>query len=705
MTEQCCARAYHTDESEHAHPHAHEHTHAHDHAHKHDHTHDEAGCCRQDSREHAQASMAAARCGCGHDHSMHAHDAGVALPSCGCGHAHGEGEAQGWRSWLGIIIAAVFFAVGLLLPEQLAVPRIVVLLAAYVAAGFPVLREAAGNIRRGQVFDENFLMSVASLGAIAIGDYAEAVAVMLFFRVGERFEDRAVAKSRRSISALMDIRPDTAHLLRDGALVTVSPEQVRVNDTIVIQPGERVPLDARLVEGSSALDTSALTGEAVPRSVRPGDELLSGCVNGSGLLTAVVTREYSESTVSRVLDMVEHAAAAKSRVANFITRFARVYTPAVVAAAALLAIVPPLVAGQAFSIWFTRAMTLLVISCPCALVISVPLSFFGGIGGASRAGILVKGGNYLDALAHTEIAVFDKTGTLTKGEFAVREISAADGDSAALLELAAHAEAYSTHPLALALRRAFAGEIVRERVQDVQEIAGQGVSARVGGKHVLAGNARLLTAAGINLPAQYPGTVVYVAADGVYRGCIAIGDSLKDDARQAIASLRSLGVKRCVMLSGDNRAAAEAVAAELGLDEVRAELLPGDKVRALEELLAQCSPKGKLLYAGDGVNDAPVLARADIGVAMGALGADAAIEAADLVIMTDQPLKIAQGMRIARRTMMIVRQNIAFALGVKAVVLVLGACGLATMWAAVFADVGVALLAILNAMRTLRIPE
>jgi len=575
-------------------------------------------------------------------------------------------------------------------------------LAPYLLVGGGVLRKAARNIRSGQVFDENFLMALATLGAFATAEYAEAVFVMLFFQVGELFEDYAVGKSRRSIAALMDIRPDTARVERpDGETEETDPEDVAVGAVILVKPGERIPLDGVVLEGVSALDTAARTGESLPRDVSAGESVLSGCVNLTGVLRVRVTRPSEESTVSRILELVENAGEKKAVSEQFITRFARYYTPAVVMAAAALALVPPLFV-RGWGDWFHRALIFLVVSCPCALVISVPLSFFGGIGGASRRGILVKGSSYLEALAQADTIVFDKTGTLTAGRFTVTEVFPETGfTEASLLETAALAERYSGHPIAQSLRAA-CGTLPETPVTDVAEIAGQGLRARVGGRAVLAGNARLMEAHGIALrPCGSAGTVVYVAVEGVFAGAIAIADRPKPGAKAALRALKTAGVSRTVMLTGDSEAAAGAIAAELGLDAYHARLLPGDKVERLEQLLAAQGEGRKLAYVGDGINDAPVLTRADVGIAMGALGSDAAIEAADIVLMDDDPAKIAAAIRIARKTVRIVRQNIVFALGVKFGVLILGALGHASMWLAVFADVGVAVIAILNAMRCL----
>ena len=589
----------------------------------------------------------------------------------------------------------------------------------YLIIGWDVLARSLRNIANGQVFDENFLMALATVGAFGTGEYAEAVFVMLFYQVGELFQDYAVGKSRQSIAALMDIRPDTANLEgENGEIQEVDPEEVSVGSIVVIKPGQRVPLDGVVVEGTSALDTAALTGESVPRDVVPGDAVISGCVNQTGLLRVKVTRESGESTVSKILDLVENASEKKSTSENFITRFARYYTPCVVIAALALFLIPTLalaltpaasqpafLLGTTWSNWLHRALIFLVISCPCALVISVPLSFFGGIGGASKCGILVKGGNYLEALARTETVIFDKTGTLTRGTFTVTAVHPESGFTREqLLEDAALAERYSDHPISLSLQAACTSSLDAGRVSGVEEIAGHGVLAQVDGRRVAVGNRRLMERQGVSAaPCELPGTIVYVAVDGAYAGHIVISDLPKEDAKAAIADLKANGVKKTVMLTGDTEAAAKAVAAELGVDEYHAELLPADKVEWMERLLA--SSGGKTAFVGDGINDAPVLTRADIGIAMGALGSDAAIEAADIVLMDDKPSKIATAMRISRKTLRIAHQNIWFALIVKFAVMILGAFDLATMWEAVFADVGVAFIAILNATRCLKTEE
>ena len=575
----------------------------------------------------------------------------------------------------------------------------------YLLVGYDVLWEAVEGVFHGEVFDENFLMAVATVGAIALGDWREGCAVMVFYQVGELFQSCAVDKSRRSISDLMDIRPDHANIEKDGALAQVDPGDVEIGTIIVVQPGERIPIDGVVTEGESAVNTGALTGESLPRQVRSGDEVLSGCVNESGLLHIRTTKKFGDSTVARILDLVENSGKKKSEAENFITRFARVYTPAVCCCALALALLPPLFMWDASVIgeWITRALTFLVISCPCALVISIPLSFFGGIGGASARGILVKGGNYLEALARMDCVVFDKTGTLTKGVFQVIRTQPEGMDEQTLLSWAARAECYSGHPISQSLKAAWGGEVQNGQVTDVEELGGYGLTARVDGHAVAVGNKRLMEKLGLN-PAepQQAGTVVFVAVDGVYAGWILLGDVVKDRAREAIRGLKAEGISKTVMLTGDTDAAARHVARELGVDEVHSQLLPADKVQQVERLLSERKDGKLLAFVGDGINDAPVLARADIGIAMGALGSDAAIEAADVVLMDDDPAKIALAMRISRRTLRIVRENIVFALAVKAACLVLGAVGVANMWLAISADVGVMVLAVLNAARALR---
>ena len=598
----------------------------------------------------------------------------------------------------------------------------------YFVIGWDILYKAVRNIKNGQIFDENFLMAVATIGAFGVNEYSEAVAVMLFYQVGELFQSYAVNRSRQSITDLMDICPEYANIEEDGQLKQVDPDDVEVGDIIVIKPGEKIPLDGQVVFGESMVDTSALTGESVPRTVKEGDDLVSGCVNGNGLLRAEVTKEFDDSTVAKILELVENASSKKAHVENFITRFARYYTPAVVIGAVVLAVIPPLFAGQSWAEWVRRACTFLVISCPCALVISVPMSFFSGIGAASKKGVLVKGSNYLEIMSKLHTVVFDKTGTLTKGEFKVARIYSVDeeadtagngenesGESAEngtdprsekqrkVLELAALAESYSDHPISRSIRDAWGKKLDQSRVSDAQEISGHGVKVKIDGKMVLAGNGKLMDEKGISYTeCDSIGTVVYVAEDGRFLGSIVIADGIKDGVKDAIQRLKRAGVSKTVMLTGDRRNVAEAVAKEIGLDEVHAQLLPGDKVDAVESLMKFLPESKKLAFVGDGINDAPVLSRADVGIAMGSMGSDAAIEAADVVLMDDDPGKIADIVRISRKTMGIVMQNIVFALGVKFVVLAMGAFGVANMWEAVFADVGVSVIAILNAMRALK---
>ena len=617
-----------------------------------------------------------------------------------------------------IIIGAVLFAVALLIPAEPAALKFAAYLIAYLVIGYKVLRKAWNNIKRGKIFDENFLMAVASLGAFIIGEYPEAVAVMLFYRIGELFEDYAVGKSRKSITELMNIRPDYANLKMEGSdTKKVDPDEVKIGDIIVVKPGEKVPLDGIVTSGSSMLDTAALTGESVPRSVKEGEEILSGCINQNGLLEVKVEKEFGESTVSKILELVENATSQKARMENFITRFAAYYTPVVVGAAVVLALLPPVLIGSGivggsagftgarFSKWVYRALEFLVVSCPCALVISVPLSFFGGIGGASKIGLLVKGSNYLEAVAYAEYVVMDKTGTLTKGVFEVEDIvTCAKLSREDLLKYAAYAEANSSHPISVSLREAY-GEIDKSLIGSVEEIAGHGVAAEIDGHKVLVGNQKLMKRENIDFEAKdITGTIVHVAVDGNYEGYITIADQIKEDAETAIKGLKARGIKT-VMLTGDSKAVAESVGKALGLDEVHAELLPENKVEEVEKLIAAKSEKGKLLFVGDGINDAPVLARADVGIAMGGLGSDAAIEAADVVIMTDEPSKMLDLMDIAKKTLSIAKQNVVFALTVKLLVLVLCAVGIVNMWAAVFADVGVSVIAILNAMRALKVAD
>ena len=606
-----------------------------------------------------------------------------------------------WR----IIIGAAVLATAVLLSLNNEWLQIALFIISYIIVGGDVVKRAVKNIFKGQVFDENFLMSIATIGAFFIGEYPEGVAVMLFYQVGELFQSYAVGKSRKSIASLMDIRPDYANVKKGDELVKVDPDEVQIGDIIVIKAGEKIPLDGKVIEGSSMIDTSALTGESVPREVEVGSDILSGCININGVITAEVTKEFGESTVSKILDLVENASSKKSNSEQFITKFARYYTPVVVIIAVFLAIIPPLVIdGATFSDWIYRALAFLVVSCPCALVISIPLSFFGGIGGASKKGVLVKGSNYLEALAETEIVVFDKTGTLTKGVFNVQEIHPEGVSKEELLELTAHAESYSNHPISLSLKRAYSKEIDNGRISDVEEISGHGVIATVDGKKVMAGNIKLMKMMDIPyFKGELIGTIVHVAVNNKYIGYIVISDEVKEDSAQAIKELKAANIKQTVMLTGDNKSIGSKVAKELGLDKVYAELLPADKVEKLEELFSQKSKKGKLAFVGDGINDAPVLVRADIGIAMGGLGSDAAIEAADVVIMTDEPSKIATTMKISKKTLKIAHQNIVFAIGIKIIVLILSAFGITTMWAAIFADVGVTIIAVLNAFRALNV--
>lgn len=606
-----------------------------------------------------------------------------------------------WR----IIIGAAVLATAVLLSLNNEWLQIALFIISYIIVGGDVVKRAVKNIFKGQVFDENFLMSIATIGAFFIGEYPEGVAVMLFYQVGELFQSYAVGKSRKSIASLMDIRPDYANVKKGDELVKVDPDEVQIGDIIVIKAGEKIPLDGKVIEGSSMIDTSALTGESVPREVEVGSDILSGCININGVITAEVTKEFGESTVSKILDLVENASSKKSNSEQFIAKFARYYTPVVVIIAVFLAIIPPLVIdGATFSDWIYRALAFLVVSCPCALVISIPLSFFGGIGGASKKGVLVKGSNYLEALAETEIVVFDKTGTLTKGVFNVQEIHTEGVSKEELLELTAHAESYSNHPISLSLKRAYSKEIDNGRISDVEEISGHGVIATVDGKKVMVGNIKLMKMMDIPyFKGELIGTIVHVAVNNKYIGYIVIADEVKEDSAQAIKELKAANIKQTVMLTGDNKSIGSKVAKELGLDKVYAELLPADKVEKLEELFSQKSKKGKLAFVGDGINDAPVLARADIGIAMGGLGSDAAIEAADVVIMTDEPSKIATTMKISKKTLKIAHQNIVFAIGIKIIVLILSAFGITTMWAAIFADVGVTIIAVLNAFRALNV--
>ena len=603
-----------------------------------------------------------------------------------------------------ILISGALFSGAFFIPVE-GIWKLGVYLIPYFVIGWDVLWKAVRNISHGQVFDENFLMSIATIGAFCVGEYPEGVAVMLFYQVGELFQSYSVGRSRQSIAALMDIRPDYANLEKpDGSFEQVDPDEVNIGDIIIVKAGEKIPLDGVVVEGISSLNTSALTGESVPRGVKPGKEVISGCINLNGLLRVKVTKEFGESTVAKILDLVENSSSKKAKSENFITKFARYYTPVVVIGALLLAVIPPLILGGGWNDWIGRALIFLVISCPCALVISIPLSFFGGIGGASKKGILVKGGNYLEALSQTELVVFDKTGTLTKGIFQVSAVHPGEIEEKRLLELAAMAESFSDHPISKSIREAYGKEIDATRVSDVEEMSGRGVKALVDGQTIWAGNGKLMDLAGAKWrECHLHGTVVHVAAGSEYLGHIVISDQVKEDAAQAVQELKALGVRKTVMLTGDKAQVAKEVARQLGVDEVHAELLPGDKVQQVESLLKEKSGKGKLAFVGDGINDAPVLSRADIGIAMGGLGSDAAIEAADIVLMDDHPSKIAEAIRISKKTLRLVKENIVFALAVKVLCLALGAVGLANMWEAVFADVGVSVIAILNASRALKV--
>ena len=609
------------------------------------------------------------------------------------------------------IIAAFFLLAGLMIAEHTGKLEslegswalFVIYLIPYLVIGYDIIFKAARNIKNGQIFDENFLMMIATFGAFGVKEYSEAVAVMLFYQVGELFQSYAVGKSRQSISEMMDICPEYANIEVDGVLTQVDPDEVEIGNFIVVKPGERIPLDGVVIEGESLVDTAALTGESVPRKAAAGDEVISGCVNGSGTLKVEVTKEFEDSTVAKILELVENASSKKANVENFITKFAKYYTPVVTIGAVILAVLPPLILGGGWGEWVQRACIFLVISCPCALVISVPMGFFGGIGAASRLGVLVKGSNYLEAVSEMTTIVFDKTGTLTKGEFKVTEILPQGCSEEELLELAALGEGYSNHPIAGSIKEAYGKTADMNRVSDAEEIAGHGIRVLIDGKEILIGNGKLMRQQHIDyVSCKSSGTVVYVASEGVFAGAIVISDTVKDGAKEAIKSMKQVGVKKCVMLTGDRKEAAESVAVQLGIDEVYAELLPGDKVVKVEKLLENQRDKEKLAFAGDGINDAPVLTRADIGIAMGSMGSDAAIEAADVVLMDDDVRKIASTVHISRKTLRIVKQNIVFALGVKALVLALGAAGMANMWEAVFADVGVSVIAILNSMRALK---
>ena len=606
-----------------------------------------------------------------------------------------------------IIIALIIYIIAVAIKFDNVLINDILFIVSYLIVGFSILKKAVINIFRGKVFDENFLMAVATLGAFGIQEFPEAVAVMLFYQIGELFQSYAVDKSRKSISSLMDIRPDYANVIRDGKEEKVDPDEVKIGEEIVIKPGEKIPLDGIILEGSTMLDTKALTGESVPVSEKENDEVLSGSINESGKIIVKVTKEYGESTVSKILDLVENASSKKSKSENFITKFAKYYTPTVVIIAVLLAIIPGFIFKEiTFTKWLYRALSFLVVSCPCALVISIPLSFFGGIGGASKMGILIKGSNYLEQLASTEIAVFDKTGTLTKGVFEVQKIETNGIEENELLKLAAYAENYSNHPIAKSIKKAYKKEIDTNRIKDIKEISGHGISVTIDEKQVLIGNEKLMDENNINYAkSQEVGTVMYIAVNNEYKGLITISDEIKEDSLKLVQKLKKLGVRKTVMLTGDKKSVGENVAKKLGIDEVYTELLPDGKVKKVENLMKEKSEKGKLIFVGDGINDSPVLALSDIGIAMGALGSDAAIEAADVVIMTDEPSKIADSINLSRKTMKIVKENIIFAIFIKVLVLILTAIGLATMWEAVFADVGVSIIAIINALRMLKVKK
>ena len=606
-----------------------------------------------------------------------------------------------------ILIALFLYIVALIVKFEDSLINNIIYIVAYLVVGLDIIKKAIRNITRGKVFDENFLMSVATIGAFGIGEFPEAVAVMLFYQIGELFQSYAVDKSRKSIASLMDIRPDFANLEKAGKLEKVSPEEVKIGDTIVVKPGEKVPLDGILIEGNSTLDTKALTGESLPREIEKGDEILSGTININGVIKIKVTKEYKESTVSKILDLVENASSKKSKSENFISKFAKYYTPIVVIIALVLAILPPLIIQDAsFSDWLYRALSFLVVSCPCALVISIPLSFFGGIGGASKLGILVKGSNYLEQLANTEIFVFDKTGTLTEGVFEVQKIKPINITEEELLEITAYAENYSNHPISLSLKKAYNKKIDEKKIKKTEEISGRGIVAQIEEKEVLVGNEKLMNEKQIKFKKSSSiGTILYVAINGEYVGYILISDKIKKDSAETIKNLKKNHIKETVMLTGDKKIVGETVAKDLGIDTVFTELLPDGKVEKVEKLLKSKSEKGKLAFVGDGINDSPVLAMADIGIAMGGLGADSAIEAADIVLMTDEPSKIVTAISLAKKTMRIVKENIIFAIAVKVIVLILSAIGISTMWEAVFADVGVSIIAILNALRVLNVKK
>ena len=605
-----------------------------------------------------------------------------------------------------IIVSLILFLIAMIINFDNELINKGIFIIAYIIVGLEIVRKALRNIFRGKVFDENFLMTVATVGAFGIGEFPEAVAVMLFYQVGELFQSYAVDKSRKSIASLMDIRPDYANIEKDGKVLKVDPDDVKIGDIIIIKPGEKIPLDGTVIEGNTSIDTKALTGESLPREASPGDEILSGSINISGLIKVKVSKEYGESTVSKILDLVENASSKKSKSENFITKFAQYYTPIVVIIAVLLVVVPVIFFGGEFSDWIYRALSFLVVSCPCALVISIPLSFFGGIGGASKMGILIKGSNYLEAIANTEIIVFDKTGTLTEGIFEVQKINPKDIDENDLIETAAYAECYSNHPISISVKRAYGKQIDKSKIKSTEELSGRGIVAIINEKTVLVGNEKLLNENNIEFEKNNDiGTILYVAIDKKYVGNIVIADKIKEDAKDSIMSLKKSNIKQAVMLTGDRKAVGENVAGILGIDKVYTELLPDGKVEKVEELLKKKSEKGKLAFVGDGINDAPVLALADIGIAMGGLGADSAIEAADIVLMTDEPSKIVDTIKLSKKTMKIVKENIIFAISIKVLVLILSAIGISTMWEAVFADVGVSIIAILNALRVLNVKK
>lgn len=686
------------------HEHQHEHNHVHDSCCGHTHEHHHSDCCEHEHShsccgEHSEHNHEN-HC-CADEHSEHNHEHSSCSCGCGCGHEHNRENPK--LLVIRLIIGAVLLGAGIFLEHREANYwfSFSIFAAAYIVLGYDIVLSALKNIFKGRVFDENFLMTIASIGAFIIGDHPEAAAVMLFYQIGEALQDKAVEKSRRSITELMDIRPDYANIEIDGKIKAVSPAEVQIGSIIIVRPGEKIPLDGTVEKGETFLDTSALTGESVPRKVTAGDAVLSGSINTSSPVYIRVDKEFSESTVSKILDMVEHAQSKKAHSEKFITVFARYYTPIVVIAALLLAFIPPLFAGE-FTKWLYRGLMFLVVSCPCALVVSIPLGFFAGIGCASKNGILIKGSSYLEQLSMLDTVVFDKTGTLTKGIFTVNKIYAVD-DESSLLETAAYAEFYSSHPIAVSIKNAFGADIDAGRISDYKEISGKGIIVKIDGKEILAGNKKLLSDNGIEVSeAHESGSVVYIASDGKFMGYLIISDEIKHDSKKAVSGLNNLGIKT-VMLTGDSKESAEHTAEEIGIDKVYSQLLPQDKVARIEEILSSKQPKKSVAFTGDGINDAPVLSRADIGIAMGGLGSDSAIEAADIVLMTDEPSKLITGIKISRKTMKIVKENIVFAIGIKILVMLLSAVGLSTMWMAIFADVGVAMLAVLNSLRALRL--